>query len=125
MTYAIKAGGLAPAIYIGTLNRAGTAFESKRDATDEVLLAVADYVRDHFNGGLKASFRSKTGGPDLTVEVRVTESAPQSGAETPADDLRDVPEALRPADRRTAPPEGTPALDPAQQIHDHENGDTR
>lgn len=47
---AVQAGGLSPVIYLGRLDRSGRAFQTKRDATAEVMHAVAEYVRTHLHG---------------------------------------------------------------------------
>lgn len=74
--YAVHAGTLTPTIYVGRPNRSGQAFADKIEMTDEVLLAVAQYVKDHFGGGLKADYTNKDDGSRIVVEVTVTEERP-------------------------------------------------
>lgn len=63
----VSAGPLTPTIWIGRLNKAGTAFlEGKEDATDMAIRAVAAYAQQHFDGAVKAEYS------DFDVEVRVT-----------------------------------------------------
>lgn len=47
---AVQAGGLQPVIYLGRLNKSRQAYLTKRDATAEVMHAVAEYVRTHLDG---------------------------------------------------------------------------
>lgn len=68
-TYAVQAGGLSRAIYVGRVNKAGTAFTSKDDLTDEVLLAVVDYVRRHFNGDMEMTFHADN---QPTIHLTIT-----------------------------------------------------
>ena len=73
---AIQSSPLTGAIYVGPLNRDGTAFLRKEDRTDDILLAVAQFVQQNFNGGMEMTFRSTTGGADLRLNVTVTQTAP-------------------------------------------------
>ena len=71
--YGIQASSFREAILVGRINKAGTEFLDKEEATDEVLAAVANYVRQHFEGGLTMDFTSKTGKPGFTLTVTVDE----------------------------------------------------
>ena len=71
--YGVRASFFHEAIYVGRINKAGTEFLDKEEATDLILAAVADYARQHFDGGLTLDFTSKTGKPGFTLTVTVSE----------------------------------------------------
>lgn len=71
--YGVQASFFHEAIYVGRVNKAGTEFLDKEEATDLILAAVADYTRQHFDGGLTMDFTSKTGKPGFTLTVTVSE----------------------------------------------------
>lgn len=65
--YAVKAGYLSASIFVGRINTQQDAFLDKEEATDMSLAAVAQYVHEHFNGGMVADFP----GLGLVLEVNV------------------------------------------------------
>lgn len=69
MNYAVQASALTETIYVGHLNSKGDAFLGKRDRTDMVLAAVAEYVKRNFDGGMTATFPRLDGGLRLEVKV--------------------------------------------------------
>lgn len=68
--YAVQASLLTPSIYVGRANKTDTAFADKADMTDDVILAVAEYVERHFGGRLRAGYTGDD--HDLSVEVTIT-----------------------------------------------------
>lgn len=68
-SYGIKSGDFSPAIYVGRVNKAGTAFTDKEDQTGAALLAVAEWVRDRKDGDCWVT----VGG--LRMDITVTEEA--------------------------------------------------
>ena len=71
--YGVQASIFRDAIYVGRLNKAGTEFLDKEEGTDMILATVAEYARQHFDGGLTMDFTSKTDKPGFTLTVTVTE----------------------------------------------------
>lgn len=78
--YGVQAAAFHEAIHIGRIDKAGTQFLDKEDATDMVLAAVAQYVRQNFGGGLTMDFTSKTDAPSMTLTITVTEHAASATA---------------------------------------------
>jgi hypothetical protein len=65
--FAVQAAAFQPAIHVGRINKAATAFlDGKEDATDMVIRAVADYATRNFGGALKAEYS------DYDVDIRIT-----------------------------------------------------
>lgn len=73
--YAVSSGMLAEAIYVGRLNPKGDAFAVKQERTDMVLAAVAEFVQNHYAGGMTATFPGL--GLELEVKVRPLVSTPR------------------------------------------------
>lgn len=72
--FAVQAGVLAPVIHVGRTSADGKTFAAKADLTDEVLFAVATFVRDHFDGGMEMTFRAKRpGARDLVLKISTSE----------------------------------------------------
>lgn len=63
--FAVQAGSLSPTIHVGRANAAGDAFVEKEQVTDMVLAAVAQYVQQHFDGGMEVDF------PGLGIKMAV------------------------------------------------------
>jgi hypothetical protein len=76
--YGIQAASLSQAIHVGRINKAGTAFTSKDDLTDEALYAVAQFVRRHFAGSMSMTFSGINGAEDFTLTVTTD---PRTGAD--------------------------------------------
>jgi hypothetical protein len=74
--YGVQAATLTPAIHIGRINSTGSTFTSKQDATDETLLAVAQYVTRNFNGAMQMTFTGRGGRDD--IELTITTSTPST-----------------------------------------------
>lgn len=75
MSYGVMSSRLRPEIFVGRLNKAQTLFLDKEIATDLVLSVVGEYVRDNFEGAMKATFPGL--GFDLTVTVTPREEGPE------------------------------------------------
>lgn len=75
LDHVVQAGRLSKRIYVGRLTPNGRAFTRKVDRTDMVLAAVATYVREHYDGGMTATFPHLDGG--LRLDVKVTPIAPE------------------------------------------------
>lgn len=71
--YGVSSSRITETIYVGRLNKAGARFLDKEAATDLVLGAVGEYVRDNYDGGMSASFPGL--GFDLDVKVTPRENA--------------------------------------------------
>lgn len=67
MRFGVMSSRLRPEIFVGRLNVTQTLFLDKEVATDLVLSVVGEYVRDHFEGAMRATFPGL--GFDLTVTV--------------------------------------------------------
>lgn len=67
MKYAIQAGALAEAIYVGRLDARQQCFADKETTTDMAICAVAEYVQRNFGGAMEATFPGM--GFDVTVTV--------------------------------------------------------
>lgn len=74
MKYAVQSSLMSEAIYVGRLNKSGTAFLDKEEATDMAISAVGMYVRDNYGGSMKATFPGL--GFDVTVTVTPREEKP-------------------------------------------------
>ena len=73
MKYGVMSSRFRPEIFVGRLNKKQTLFTDKEVATDLILANVGEYVRDHFQGAMKATFPNL--GFDLTVTVTPHEEA--------------------------------------------------
>lgn len=65
--YGIQAATFSEAIHVGRVNKAGTAFLHKEEATDMTLFAVAEYTQKNFEGGLRVDFPAA----GFVLEVKV------------------------------------------------------
>jgi len=83
--YGVQTSFFREGIYVGRLNKAGTEFLDKEDRTDMILAAVAEYARQHFDGGLTMDFTSKAGKPGFTLTVTVTEHELAATSASPAE----------------------------------------
>lgn len=77
MKYAVQASGMTPVIHVGRVGKSGDAFLDKEDATDMILAAVGQYVRQNFGGGMRVTFP----GLGFEVEVRVSPLPQINGTE--------------------------------------------
>jgi hypothetical protein len=68
----VQASYLASEIQVGRLNKKGDLFLDHEYATDMVIAAVADYVTQHFGGGMVITFPGKR----IEVEVDVRPLCP-------------------------------------------------
>lgn len=65
----VRSSKLREAIHVGRTNAKGDAFlPDKEEATDLVLFAVAEYVRDNYDGGLDMTFPNANMKLTFTVE---------------------------------------------------------
>ena len=72
--YGIQSAYLREGIDMGRLSKDRSTFLDKQDATDMTLLAVAQYVLDHFDGGMVTTFK-KAGVELIELEVRARKVA--------------------------------------------------
>lgn len=66
MKYGIQSAHLHQAIQVGRINKNGDAFLDWEDHTDRTIGVVGEFVRDHFDGDMVATF------PGLGFDVTVT-----------------------------------------------------
>lgn len=60
MKYAINRAALTGNIYVGRVNKAGTAFTDKKEQTDRAVRVVAEYILEEFGGGLVINYNDGT-----------------------------------------------------------------
>lgn len=72
--FGVQSSELREAIYVGRLNKGKTAFLEKVEATDMVLYAVTEYVRDNYAGGLGMTFPGA--GLEVFISVKPMQEVP-------------------------------------------------
>lgn len=64
--YAVQSASFSEAIHVGRASRGGRSFADKEEATDMTLFAAAQYVLNHFGGGMETTF------PKAGLRLRIT-----------------------------------------------------
>lgn len=75
MKFAIEASTLTASIHIGRVDKSDTHFLEKEEATDQAVLAVAQYVIQHIGGEMEMTFTADDGsGKEVHINVKASEA---------------------------------------------------